>query len=250
MAVNTAPTRADPNFTARECIDAGEKCISPPGSVSRLRSPGWSRRGSLESGPMVTASYRRRVTEAIEFVQEAWAKLADSEYAAAMAAYMKTDMPFYGIKKPQRVPVHREVRKRLRPETDDEYDHVVRSFWRLPHREEKYLAIAFAGDYRSFNTSRHLGLYRHLVVDGAWWDFVDPVAGKCVGRALLDERPVVAPVMEEWVESDDMWLRRSALLAHLGHKDRTDEDVLFDHCLRLADEKEFFIRKAIGWVHA
>ena len=25
-------------------------------------------------------------------------------------------------------------------------------------------------------------------------------------------------------------------------------DTLFDHCLRVAHEKEFFIRKAIGWV--
>ncbi|MGQ3032335.1 MAG: DNA alkylation repair protein, partial [Ferrovibrionaceae bacterium] len=38
------------------------------------------------------------------------------------------------------------------------------------------------------------------------------------------------------------------LLAHLGHKAETDEATLFAHCRLLAHEKEFFIRKAIGWV--
>jgi 3-methyladenine DNA glycosylase AlkD len=54
--------------------------------------------------------------------------------------------------------------------------------------------------------------------------------------------------MERWIDHPDMWLRRSALLAHLTHKDQTDRDMLFDHCLRRAHEPEFFIRKAIGWV--
>lgn len=194
------------------------------------------------------ARYVERVADAIAMVQAEWSALADRDNAAAMAAYMKTDMPFYGIKSPDRKPVTRRVRDLLRPQSDDEYDHLVRAFWQLPHREEKYLAMGLASDFRPFMKSRHLGLYRKLIVEGAWWDFVDHVAGKCVGTALLRERAVVAPVLERWVGGDDMWLRRSALLAHLGHKSATDVDTLFDHCLRLAPEQEFFIRKAIGWV--
>ena len=194
------------------------------------------------------ATYVAQVEAHVAHVQQEWSALADPATAQAMAAYMKTDMPFYGIKSPDRKPVARRVRDALRPTNDAEYEHVVRRFWRLPHREEKYLAIGLASDYRRFITSRHLDLYRDLIVDGAWWDFVDHVAGKCVGKALLHERDVVAPVMDEWIESDDMWLRRSALLAHLGHKGATDVVTLFDHCLRVAHEEEFFIRKAIGWV--
>jgi 3-methyladenine DNA glycosylase AlkD len=194
------------------------------------------------------ATYVARVADAVAAVRHEWSELADPATAEAMAAYMKSDMPFYGIKAPVRKPTARRVRDALRPTTDAEYVHLVRNFWRLPHREEKYLAIGLAGDYRGFITSRHLGLYRDLIVDGAWWDFVDPVAAKCVGRTLLHERSVVAPVMDKWIAGDDMWLRRSALLAHLGHKSATDAVTLFEHCLRLAHEQEFFIRKAIGWV--
>ena len=197
---------------------------------------------------MIEASYRERVGEAVDLIAATWGPMGDPEVATAMAAYMKTDMPFYGLKKPERTPLHRQLKRDLTPSSDDEYEHVVRTLWSLPRREEKYLAMTLAWEYRRFNAYRHMDLYRDLIVEGAWWDFVDHVSGKCVGHVLLKERTLTKPLMEEWVESSDMWLRRSALLAHLGHKTDTDEATLFDHCLRLAHEREFFIRKAIGWV--
>jgi 3-methyladenine DNA glycosylase AlkD len=42
-------------------------------------------------------------------------------------------------------------------------------------------------------------------------------------------------------------VRRSALLHKLGWRLDTDTTRLFGYALKLADEKEFFIRKAIGW---
>ena len=53
--------------------------------------------------------------------------------------------------------------------------------------------------------------------------------------------------MDEWIEDDDMWLRRSAILHQLHFKEKTDEDRLFRYCLSRGHEEEFFIRKAIGW---
>jgi 3-methyladenine DNA glycosylase AlkD len=54
-------------------------------------------------------------------------------------------------------------------------------------------------------------------------------------------------ILDKWIEDDDLWIRRSAILAHNRHKQNTDSKKLFDYCLRCAHEKEFFIRKAIGW---
>jgi 3-methyladenine DNA glycosylase AlkD len=85
------------------------------------------------------------------------------------------------------------------------------------------------------------------VTEGAWWDFVDDVASHLVGRVTLLERESVRPVLERWIDHPDMWLRRTAILSQLGHKDKTDWEMLADFCLRRAHEKEFFIRKAIGW---
>ena len=131
--------------------------------------------------------------------------------------------------------------------TVDEYRSAIAELWGLPHHEERYLALAVASSYREFVRFRQLDVYRRLIVEGAWWDYVDEVAIRCVGGVLLVDRGEMSPVVDAWASDDDLWIRRSALLAHIKHKERTDVDQLFRHCLQLAPETEFFIRKAIGW---
>lgn len=110
-----------------------------------------------------------------------------------MAAYMKTSMPFYGVKKPDRVPLYREMKKRFAPRNRREYEAGVRTLWRLSHREEKYAAIVFARQSEAFVTADSLPLYETLVRQGAWWDLVDDIAIHLVGRAQLKQRPRVRP---------------------------------------------------------
>jgi hypothetical protein len=61
-----------------------------------------------------------------------------------MAAYLKTDMPFYGVQSAGLNEIVRAVQARFELRTQREYESVVRAIWRLPHREEKYLAIRVA----------------------------------------------------------------------------------------------------------
>ena len=198
-----------------------------------------SRFGALGSvGPM-----NRR-----QFVARELGRIGNAEYAQAMAAYMKTDMPFFGVKRPDRDPIFKEMMNRYPVTSRREYEAAVREMWAEPHREQKYFAIGIARAVPEYITPPSLPLYRKLIVEGAWWDFVDDVSSRLVGKLLLDSRARIAPVMEKWIDHRDMWIRRSALLAHLRHKADTDEATLFDHCLRRSSETEFFIRKAIGWV--
>jgi 3-methyladenine DNA glycosylase AlkD len=53
--------------------------------------------------------------------------------------------------------------------------------------------------------------------------------------------------MDEWIESDDLWLARSAIIHHLSYKESTDTDRLFAYADRRAADTDFFIRKALGW---
>lgn len=172
---------------------------------------------------------------------------ADASKAAAMQRYMKTDMPFLGVQKPDRVPILGELVKGWVPSTRQEYEALVTSLWELPHREEKYLALGVARAHDRFVTRTSVPLFRRLIVSGAWWDFVDEAAIKLTGRVLLKQRSEMTPTILSWLEHQDMWLRRSAMVAQIGHKDDTDTELLFHSCLTLASESEFFIRKAIGW---
>ncbi len=183
----------------------------------------------------------------VSFVAAELSQRADADKAGPMAAYLKTDMPFYGVQKKGRTEVLRAVKKQFPIESNDAYRKAIGALWAQPHREEKYMAIAIAKEHAAFISHDNVKLYRQLIVEGAWWDLVDDVAINCVGIADRDERDKMAPVIEQWVDDEDMWLRRTSLISPIKHKADTDYETLFDHCLRRAHEKEFFIRKAIGW---
>ena len=171
-----------------------------------------------------------------------------------MQRYMKSSMPFHGVGSPEL--------KRLCRETFDAHplpDEVswlaaVRDLWdQASHREERYAAVALTQhrSYRSHQQPRTLDLYRHLAVTGAWWDLVDPVATRGVGGIVLTHREVATPVMRQWAVDEDLWLRRTAILCQLHHKQDTDLELL-RHVVEQNLEgsrhgDQFFVRKAIGW---
>lgn len=185
--------------------------------------------------------------ELVKFIASEFRKQACPEKAGPMAAYMKTDKPFYGIQKPDRVPIYRQMKKRFVPADRKQYEKAVLALWSGRHREEKYAAIEYARQHKDFVIAQSVPLYERLIREGAWWDFVDDIAINLVGNCLLAERKQMRPLMDEWIDDDDMWIRRTAVIAHNHHRDETDARQLFKHCLRRAHENEFFIRKGIGW---
>lgn len=186
-------------------------------------------------------------TPIADIVAELLAERAEPEKAEKMAAYMKTEMPFYGVQAGPRDEIVRTVKPQIEVANHRDYEALVLTLWNRPHREEKYIAVRLARRFGKFIDVESLPLYERLVREGAWWDFVDEIAGHLVGRVLDGEPDKTWPVLDEWIEDDELWIRRTALLAQKRRKERTDEERLFRYCLACADEEEFFIRKAIGW---
>lgn len=182
-----------------------------------------------------------------DFIIAEFSALSDPVKAVPMAAYMKTDMPFYGIPKPLRVPVYREMLKRFPPADIRAWRANVRALWELPRREDKYAAIHYAAHFADLLSPRDIPFLKRMIEEGAWWDLVDEIAPRLVGRLWLSHRADVEPVMDQWIDDPHLWVRRSAIIGQLSHKKHTDEQRLYRYCLARAHEKEFFIRKAIGW---
>jgi 3-methyladenine DNA glycosylase AlkD len=186
-------------------------------------------------------------SDLVDYVQAALGDRANPGKAAVMQAYMKTDMPFYGVQKPERVKILREVKSRFAPGSHPEYLDAAAALWELTHREEKYLAQGVAVAFPEHIVPGSLPLYRRFIVEGAWWDFVDETATHMIRELVLGYPGEIWPVVEGWVGDEDKWLRRTAILCQVGAKTRTDSDRLFNFCVARAHESEFFIRKAIGW---
>jgi 3-methyladenine DNA glycosylase AlkD len=180
-------------------------------------------------------------------VQSSLAEQADPEKADGMQAYMKTDMAYYGVQKPARTQILRRIKKEFAPTDRDEYEELVTALWELPHREEKYLAQAVAVSFRQFIVPESLPLYERFIDEGAWWDFVDESATHMIRELVLNYPKETWPVVDTWIDHENMWRRRAAIICQIGAKDRTDANRLFTFCEARAHEREFFIRKAIGW---
>ncbi|MGH9548793.1 MAG: DNA alkylation repair protein, partial [Terriglobales bacterium] len=108
-------------------------------------------------------------------------------------------------------------------------------------------ALEYASQFCAHINPDSLALYERLIREGAWWDFVDHIAISLVGNVLLDHRADAKEIINKWTDDHDMWIRRTSLICHNHHKLKTDRKQLFAACKKLAPEKEFFIRKAIGW---
>ena len=53
--------------------------------------------------------------------------------------------------------------------------------------------------------------------------------------------------MHGWRTDPDRWLRRTSVICQINAKERTDLDLLTDAIVANLDDKDFFLRKAIGW---
>jgi 3-methyladenine DNA glycosylase AlkD len=189
------------------------------------------------------------VTALVAAVRTGLADAADPERAPAMQAYMKSALPYYGVPMPLTRSIARTVYAEHRLTSRAEWDTAVRTLYdEATHREERYAALALVAHryYREYRTVEALPLYEHLVVTGGWWDLVDELAHR-VGDVLRRQRAETEPVVRGWSRHEDMWLRRTAILCQLGHKADTDTRLMTDVIEPNLGDREFFIRKAIGW---
>jgi 3-methyladenine DNA glycosylase AlkD len=174
-------------------------------------------------------------------IQDALAGLGDAGKAKAMAAYMKGKFDFLGIQTPAR---RQATAPLLRVFTGHPLV-AAQALWALPEREYQYVAVDLLRLRNGQLTAADLPALEALVQDKSWWDSVDGLA-VAIGDIVV-RQPRLRHRMDELIDAHDFWLRRIALLHQLGLKQETDAARLFAYCLHCADEREFFIRKAIGW---
>jgi 3-methyladenine DNA glycosylase AlkD len=181
-------------------------------------------------------------------LRAAMAAAADPERAARMQAYMKSTMPYYGLRLPQVRVICRQVFEG-ESMTCDEWRRTILDLWRGAHRrEERYAAQCL------LRMKRHQGclgphdmpMLEELVVSGAWWDLVDELA-MVVGDLLAKYPREIRPLMHRWSTDPNLWKRRVSIICQLRFKAKTDLDLLYANIEPNLADRDFFIRKAIGW---
>ncbi|GAB3449967.1 DNA alkylation repair protein [Actinophytocola sediminis] len=183
-------------------------------------------------------------------VRTGLAELADRARAPQMQRYMKSELPFRGVPAPARRELGRRLFAAYPLDDEQSWRAAVLSLWRAAEfREERYLAVDLTGArrYAAWQTPELVALYEELIVTGAWWDYVDELASRRIGPLLQADRRAMTPVLRRWATDPDLWKRRTSIICQLAAKEDTDTDLLAASIEANLDDRDFFIRKGIGW---
>jgi 3-methyladenine DNA glycosylase AlkD len=126
---------------------------------------------------------------------------------------------------------------------------VVRRLWASRVHEQRMAAVLILEAEKDTLEPDDMRLLERMICGSFTWAYVDNLAASVAG-SLVERYPELVGDLDRWAEDDSFWLRRSAMLALLGPLRRGEGDWTRFACYAdaMLDEKEFFIRKAIGWV--
>ncbi len=184
-----------------------------------------------------------------ERIRSELAAKADPTRAAGMQAYMKSTMPYRGVRMPEVRSICKLAFAEHSLSSSDEWQAGVLELWRAAEfREERYAAMELAGHrrYAAFRTPSVMPMFEEMIVTGAWWDHVDEAAHH-VGRLLHSDPEKMRPMMRAWSTDENLWKRRVSIICQISFKKDTDLELLYANIEPNLADQDFFIRKAIGW---
>jgi 3-methyladenine DNA glycosylase AlkD len=176
---------------------------------------------------------------------------ARPERAEQEKAYLKSALVHYGVSVPATRAIARSAARGL------EHDALVALAVELwdepmdaPVHERRLLAAELLEAGVEKLGPADVPLLDRLLRECRTWALIDTLAPSVVGP-LSERWPAeVEPWLDRWAVDDDFWMRRSALLAHLLPLRAGGGD--WHRFTRYADtllpDRQFFVRKAIGWV--
>jgi len=164
-------------------------------------------------------------------------------------AYLKSDLTFYGVTLPK---LHRVAREyaRKHPDLDRRQLRVIAlGAYATRKHDLRSAAIALLDRRRASLEERDLPWLLDIVDASNTWAHVDWLAVGVIGD-VVGRYPASLRWLPKWAKQKNFWVRRTALLAqHDQLKGGEGDWMLFTRLAdTMLDEREFFIRKAIGWV--
>ena len=169
-------------------------------------------------------------------------------------AYLKSSLEHAGAS----LPAIRGLAKRIRRDHPDLDASTVfalaKELWTTTLHERRMLAVMVLEQYADYLGPEHLDRLEPFLRDSFTWVLIDGLSGDVAATIVMANPcdPRVEATLRRWGRDDDFWVRRSALLAHLKSLGRRGGFQGWHRFCELADamldEREFFIRKAIGWV--
>lgn len=171
----------------------------------------------------------------------------NADNAQKMATYMQNKFAFYGIPSPLRRDLQKSFLIKNNLPSLENLEELILKLLSKEQREYQYFAIDLLKKHLKLIDVSFVNLYEKMIIQKSWWDTVDLIASTLVADLLQKYPELIKEKANVWIQSENIWLQRTALLFQLKYKDKTDFDLLQHYIQQTAHSEEFFIQKAIGW---
>lgn len=170
----------------------------------------------------------------------------DPARAVTDQTYLKLELPFAGLGVPE---CRRLARNFVRTHSLDRLAVIALAdeLWATPLFEAKRIAMEILSMRVDVLEPPDLAFVERLLRASDTWALVDHLAINVAGPLVEREG---ADALDRWATDEDFWVRRAALLALYVpiREGAGDAERFLRYADAMLDEREFFIRKAIGWV--
>jgi 3-methyladenine DNA glycosylase AlkD len=183
----------------------------------------------------------------IQSLEQVYRRAGNAIHAAGASQYMRNQFEYFGIGTPERRKISKQFLMDHPGPSGKELNELTRKLWIRPKRECQYFAMELLELKMKQGESIDISLLEFLIQHKSWWDTVDFIAPKLAGGVLGKDKKRLEKTALKWMASDNLWLKRSAILLQLKFKKETDTRLLERLIMTGAPEPDFFIRKAIGW---
>ncbi len=155
----------------------------------------------------------------------------------------------YGLGMPE---MRRQMKAFLRDHRDlsaDDLVALVENLWERPIHSTRTCAVELLKQRSSDLSPDHVNLIERMIRESFTWAYVDTLSGN-IAASLVRRFPELLITLDRWSKDESFWVRRASMLSLPLPSSADDGE--FGRFTRYADsmleEKEFFIRKAIGWI--
>ncbi len=173
-------------------------------------------------------------------------ELGTQKRAIGEKQYLRSDLEFTGTMVSDIRATVRDLAPRM---AHDELVRTVAEMWEQPIHEMRTAAIFILTRDAARLSANDLPLLERMARESRTWALLDYLAGDVLGPLVEADADGLRTEMDRWSADDDFWVRRASLLAELRPIRHGAPMYRFlSRADRMLDEREFFIRKAIGWV--
>ncbi|OGW32687.1 MAG: hypothetical protein A2X59_08310 [Nitrospirae bacterium GWC2_42_7] len=175
-------------------------------------------------------------------------KNTNKERAVNEKRYLKSPCKFFGVSVPFTDKMAKEF---IKDNKDAEREYVfelAKRLWDSEFHEEKRLAIDILRQYPDHIDLNAMPVIEKMLEQSTGWDHIDEISIHLAGTVIEKDKKAY-DYLKKWSRSDNFWMRRASLISQilLFRQGKGDHRLFFGFAEKMIEEKEFFIRKAIGW---